>query len=529
MNALGRRAAALSVTSARWRRPLGLTRTQPLRFEPARALPNHHTSIAVRVDSDAEMLEVSNLVAEGEVSRFPFVWLRDNCICTKCFHAQSSSRLTSFAQLELDDRVLHAEPVMAAVQDTRLGRTMAGSKGEDAAREISLRLSWSSGHESTFPVRWLSERCFSDRRQRARGREMDVFELLEQTVREAADGEADAETVRASAVPIRGAREMQARAIPRFRFEELRREPTAMLGWCLALEKYGVALIETKNTPGVLKHFTELFGFREWCSYGEFYVVENKQTPSIAPGEVEVQANNLAYTGLPLAFHTDLPHYASPPQVQLLHCISQCSCDGGANKLVDGFAVAERMRREHPEAFELLATVQMEYKDFHRETLWDAGPGGESESDGTAFGGRPNDTPRLGSRREVDFFLRHAHPIIEVEDAREWRTSRVARINYSDHHRDSVLNNVSAEKVKAYYRACKLWDALLNDDAHVVWSKSAPGDILCFDNRRVLHGRSGFEVVAGEVRKLIGTYLRWDEIRSMARVVASRVAPQALV
>lgn len=126
-------------------------------------------------------------------------------------------------------------------------------------------------------------------------------------------------------------------------------------------------------------------------------------------------------------------------------CISQCSCEGGANKLVDGFAVGEQLRREHPEAFELLATVQaqgtvalrephlvplqrgptdshamsadptrapgpcheltrrralaqMEYKDYHSETLWDSGPGGNNESDGAALGGRPNDTPRMGSR-----------------------------------------------------------------------------------------------------------------------------------
>ena len=40
----------------------------------------------------------------------------------------------------------------------------------------------------------------------------------------------------------------------------------------------------------------------------------------------------------------------------------------------------------------------MEYKDYHSETLWDSGPGGNNESDGAALGGRPNDTPRMGSR-----------------------------------------------------------------------------------------------------------------------------------
>ena len=40
---------------------------------------------------------------------------------------------------------------------------------------------------------------------------------------------------------------------------------------------------------------------------------------------------------------------------------------------------------------------------------------------------------------------------------------------------------------------------------------------------------AGFELVGGESRKLIGTYLRWDEIRSMARVKAAANFPDRLL
>ena len=40
---------------------------------------------------------------------------------------------------------------------------------------------------------------------------------------------------------------------------------------------------------------------------------------------------------------------------------------------------------------------------------------------------------------------------------------------------------------------------------------------------------TALEVRAGETRKLIGTYLRWDEIRSMARVKAAATFPEKLL
>ena len=518
-----RRLAALAARRAALRPLLPAVRARSSAFQRL----DDPELVRVGLDAEGEMLEMQNLVDEGVVSRFPYVFLRDNCVCESCFHSNSSSRLTSFSVLDLDDRVVQAQVEWATpAQDTRLGRV--GDVHAPATAEC-VRLQWSSGHESVYPLTWLRERCFSDTQQRRRTSSMDLFSLLEETG--VADAACGAE-VTGSARPVGfGRRESQCRHIPRFPLERLATDSTAMLGWCHAMEKYGVAIVQTDNTSGVLKTFTELFGFREWwcvarmrlaraayslrspsnpiarphspcslpvcpritspplsspllpspplspstlllppprilaarhgSSYGEFYVVENKQSAAPPPDAADAseasegaeradqkQANNLAYTGLPLQFHTDLPHYASPPQVQLLHCISQTSCEGGANKLVDGFAVAEYMREHHPAAFQLLTSVRMEYKDFHREVLWDSGPGGDTHSDGAAFGGRPNDTPRLGTRREVDFFLRYGHPVISLDDPSDPRTSRVSRINYSDHHRDSVLNYVSADQVR---------------------------------------------------------------------------------
>ena len=41
-----------------------------------------------------------------------------------------------------------------------------------------------------------------------------------------------------------------------------------------------------------------------------------------------------------------------------LHCIKRDSI-GGENQLVDGLAIAEKMRHEHPEAFNILCNVNI--------------------------------------------------------------------------------------------------------------------------------------------------------------------------
>lgn len=44
----------------------------------------------------------SPFLVKNEMLKYPFVWLRDNCQCTKCFHKESSSRVLDYRTFDVD-------------------------------------------------------------------------------------------------------------------------------------------------------------------------------------------------------------------------------------------------------------------------------------------------------------------------------------------------------------------------------------------------------------------------------------------
>ncbi len=75
------------------------------------------------------------------------------------------------------------------------------------------------------------------------------------------------------------------------------------------------------------------------------------------------------------------------------------------------------------------------------------------------------------------------------------------------------------------YRALSAFDALAHSPELVVEHKMAEGECAAYDNRRVLHGRTGFDTAGGDPggerkrRFLHGWYVDWDEIWSRINVI----------
>ena len=80
---------------------------------------------------------------------------------------------------------------------------------------------------------------------------------------------------------------------------------------------------------------------------------------------------------------------------------------------------------------------------------------------------------------------------------------------------------MAAEDVPRAYRAVRRFHTLGADPRFQIGYAFRPGDLVGFDNRRILHGRDAFDTAKGE-RYLRGCYVDHDEVHSRLRVLARR-------
>ena len=73
--------------------------------------------------------------------------------------------------------------------------------------------------------------------------------------------------------------------------------------------------------------------------------------------------------------------------------------------------------------------------------------------------------------------------------------------------------------IKAFYAAFKRFQRLANDPGNQLQLRLRAGDMACFDNRRMLHGRTAFDPSTGR-RWLRGCYSEREELESRLRMLA---------
>ncbi len=257
------------------------------------------------------------------------------------------------------------------------------------------------------------------------------------------------------------------RDLPRVRW---RSEPAddALTAWLESFLTLGFIIFEgVPSEPGMVLKVGAQFGFTRETNFGALFNV--RSTPD---------ANDLAYTSIALDAHTDNPYRTPVPGIQLLHClVNQTS--GGLSTLVDGFAVAQALRNREPEAFRILATTPVRFKYL-----------------------------------DTDAELTASAPPIELDVTGELRA-----IHFSP--RLDFVPLYPRAQLEAYYRARRLFDHSLRAPDFEIRFLLKDGDLVMFDNCRLLHGRSGFDPAEG-LRHLQGCYIDIDGPRSLYRVLRRR-------
>jgi gamma-butyrobetaine dioxygenase len=243
--------------------------------------------------------------------------------------------------------------------------------------------------------------------------------------------------------------------------------------WLEAFLGYGFIIFEgVPSEPGMVLKVGTQFGFTRETNFGALFNV--RSTPD---------ANDLAYTAIALDPHTDNPYRSPVPGIQLLHCLVN-ETSGGLSTLVDGFAVAHSLRTREPEAFRILATTPVRFKYI-----------------------------------DTDTELTASAPPIELDVSGELKAIHFSpRLDY--------VPLFPRAQLEAYYRARRLFDRSLRAADFEIRFLLKDGDLVMFDNCRLLHGRTGFDPAEG-LRHLQGCYIDIDGPRSLYRVLRRRRAGAA--
>ena len=102
------------------------------------------------------------------------------------------------------------------------------------------------------------------------------------------------------------------------------------------------------------------------------------------------------------------------------------------------------------------------------------------------------------------------------------RNGRLLRCNHNEGTRQCFLG-VSADKTQEMYEAYYSLTKRLKDPKNMFLHKLSPGEMIVFDNDRVLHGRMGYTLTEEVGRCLEAAYIDWDVARSRLNVLGKRL------
>jgi len=241
-----------------------------------------------------------------------------------------------------------------------------------------------------------------------------------------------------------------------FEFDEDLFETYEMYKALINFYQYGFVIF--KNVPtkdNFIVKFANSIGSVRRTNFGEFFNVQSKPNP-----------NDLAYTSLDLAPHTDNPYRNPVPCIQILQCIEN-EVTGGLSTLVDGYTVSEKLKQDFPDYYKMLTEIKIRFQ-FIDQTI----------------------------------VLEDWAEMIKLDESGNFKQVRFSpRLDF--------VPLIDKEKLELFYSARKKLSELYNSENYKIEFKLLPGDLLMMDNYRLLHGRTKYDASEGN-RFLQGCYIDYD-------------------
>lgn len=261
--------------------------------------------------------------------------------------------------------------------------------------------------------------------------------------------------------------------LPKMEYKEVL-EDEGLLKWMHLIDEYGLCMV--KNVP-VSEEMVRAMAERMWpvqqTIYGHTWDVKS-----------DLQPINVAYSDVQLDFHMDLAYYESPPGIQFLHCVKFDDCvEGGKSLFVDAWHVAKALQSQHHNDFEILTRVPATFQKVHTD-------------------------------RDHPVYMKYQRPHISVDP-----NGQIVGVFWSPAFEGPL--QVPESLVEPYYKAYNRFASLVHNSPTRIEFRLVPGDLISFNNRRMLHGRGEIRLNGG-MRHLKGCYMNIDEFKSRLEVLSRK-------
>uniref|UniRef100_A0AC35U4E2 TauD domain-containing protein n=1 Tax=Rhabditophanes sp. KR3021 TaxID=114890 RepID=A0AC35U4E2_9BILA len=385
-----------------------------------------------------------NFRKDKKIGLYPYVWLRDCSHDPKTYTISPAMTARNLAMKTFD---VNVEPEKVWVDE----------------EANALKIKWPGNLTSTYCSDWLKMRNLNDQVQR----EWRKSVYLENT-------------------KPWNKEEIANRQI-RFDHTDVMTNDKTLHDFLETVCYDGIAILTNgpKNDNKVAEKLSDRFGFLHRTHFGNVFEVA-----------VKMDASNMAYASdSELPFHTDFTSLQFPPQLQMLHMLHRAK-EGGLSLFVDGFNIANIMKAEYPDHYNILTKYQMEFI--------------EEGYDVHEINGKKDN--------KFDYNMMARHRIIQED-----QNGKVVKIQFGNAMRSFFYDVTDVEEVQKIYNAMKLFTQLCYDDRNIFDIQLESGDTVLWANTRLLHTRTAFTSYPEIPRTIIGCYYEWNIIKSKVRMLRNKL------